>query len=445
MSSPIVQAIQQICDEKGISYDAVIETIEAALAAAYRKDFGNKNQNIKVEFEAETGGSRVFDVKTVVSDEFVAQAIKEMEEKAAAAAAAAEAGIELPPEPVEPEIPRVAPGEIVASGEPTEEEKYNPKLHLSLTEARAIKPDAEIGETLRIELEIPAAYGRMAAQTAKQVITQRLREAERFKLFEEFKGKEGEMLVGVVQRREGRVVLVDLGRVTGVMLPEDQMPTERYTPGDRVKVFVNAVAMTSKGPEIRLTRTHPEMVRKLFALEIPEVASGAVLIHAIAREPGSRTKVAVSSTQENVDPIGSCIGQRGARIQTVIAEMGGEKVDIIEWHADPAVFIRNALSPAQVAGVELDEETKTARVLVVREQLSLAIGRGGQNVRLAARLTGWKINVVEAEGAPAEGEAPAETPAEAPAEDAAASGSAVSADVPAETPQEPATEDAAAE
>ncbi|MEK7073077.1 MAG: transcription termination factor NusA, partial [Patescibacteria group bacterium] len=328
MSSPIVQAIQQICDEKGISYDAVIETIEAALAAAYRKDFGQKNQNIKVQFEPEMGGSRVFDVKTVVSDEFVAKALKEMEEKAAAAAEALASGVPIPQAPVEPEVPKVARGEVVASAEPTEEEKYNPKLHLPLTEARVIKPDADIGDALTIELEVPAAYGRMAAQTAKQVITQRLREAERFKLFEEFKSKEGEMLVGIIQRREGRAMLVDLGRVTGVMMPEDQMPTERYNPGDRVKVFVTAVAMTSKGPEIRLTRTHPEMVRKLFMLEIPEVASGAVLIHAIAREPGSRTKVAVSSTQENVDPIGSCIGQRGSRIQTVISEIGGEKIDI---------------------------------------------------------------------------------------------------------------------
>ncbi len=429
MSSPIVQAIQQICDEKGISYDAVIETIEAALAAAYRKDFGQKNQNIKVQFEPEMGGSRVFDVKTVVSDEFVAKALKEMEEKAAAAAEALASGVPIPQAPVEPEVPKVARGEVVASAEPTEEEKYNPKLHLPLTEARVIKPDADIGDALTIELEVPAAYGRMAAQTAKQVITQRLREAERFKLFEEFKSKEGEMLVGIIQRREGRAMLVDLGRVTGVMMPEDQMPTERYNPGDRVKVFVTAVAMTSKGPEIRLTRTHPEMVRKLFMLEIPEVASGAVLIHAIAREPGSRTKVAVSSTQENVDPIGSCIGQRGSRIQTVISEIGGEKIDIIEWNADAAPFIKNALSPARVEKVELDEPTKTAKVLVARDQLSLAIGRSGQNVRLAARLTAWKINIVEAEApageAPVEGEVPvteeavtetpaAETPAEEP-------------------------------
>lgn len=398
MSSPIVQAIQQICDEKGISYDAVIETIEAALAAAFRKDFGQKNQNIKVIFEAETGGSRVFDVKHVVSDEFVETALKEMEERAAAVAAAAEAGLPPPTEVVAPAVlPTVAPGEVVASGEPTEEEKYNPKLHVSLTEARALKPDSALGEELKIELEIPGAFGRMAAQTAKQVITQRLREAERFKLFEEFKDKQGQLLVGTVQRRDARVVFVDLGRVTGMMLLEDQMPNEPYNPGDRVKVFVVSVAMSAKGPEIRVSRAHPDIVRTLFTLEIPEVASGAVLVHAIAREAGSRTKVAVSSTQENVDPIGSCIGQRGSRIQTVIAEIGGEKIDIIEWNEDPSTFIRNALSPAQVAAVELDPDSKVATVRVVRDQLSLAIGRGGQNVRLAARLSGWKINVVEAE------------------------------------------------
>ncbi len=407
MSSPITQAIQQICDEKGISFEAVIETIEAALAAAFRKDFGEKNQNIKVLFEPELGGSRVFDIKHVVSDEFVEEAKKEMEERAAAVAAAIEAGLPIPDLPLIPLPTPVAPGEVVASGEPTAEEKYNPKLHLSLTEARLIKPDAELGEELKIELEIPGAFGRMAAQTAKQVITQRLREAERFKLFEEFKDKQGQLLVGTVQRRDGRVVFVDLGRVTGIMLPEDQMPSEPYSPGDRVKVFVVSVAMSSKGPEIRVSRTHPDIVRTLFTLEIPEVASGIVLIHAIAREAGSRTKVAVSSTQENVDPIGSCIGQRGSRIQTVIAEIGGEKIDIIEYNADPAAFIKNALSPAQTVAVDLDAEQKVARVTVARDQLSLAIGRGGQNVRLAARLSGWKINVVEAvvEGA-------ADTPAE---------------------------------
>lgn len=419
MPSPIAQAMKQICDEKGLSYEAVLETVEAALAAAYRKDFGEKNQNVKVEFDPETGSSRVFDVKKVVSDEFVEEARRELEALEAARAAGEQVSEEQVKEGrVERAIAEARPGELVASGEPTDEEKYNPKLHLSLTEARAAKPDAQIDEELRLELPVPAAYGRMAAQTAKQVIIQRIREAERSKVFEEFKGKEGEFLSGMVQRREGRVVLVDLGRVSGVMLPDDQMPSEGYNPGDRIKVFVYSVQMGSKGPEILVSRTHPDMVKKLFVLEIPEVASGVVLVHAVARDPGSRAKAAVSSTQENVDPIGSCIGQRGSRIQTVIAELGGEKIDIVEWSDEPAKFIMNALSPAKPVKVELDQETKVATAMVASDQLSLAIGRGGQNVRLAARLTGWKINIVET-GAVKPAEEGAETPAaEPPAEEA---------------------------
>ncbi|TAL19417.1 transcription termination/antitermination protein NusA [Patescibacteria group bacterium] len=399
MASPIVQAMKQICDEKGIPYEAVLDTVSAALAAAYRKDFGEKNQNVKVEFDPETGGSRVFDVKTVVSDEFVAEAVKEMEAFEAARTAGKEVSAEKIKEGrVEQAIAVAKPGELVAAGEPVEEVKYNPKLHLSFSEAQKIKPDAQIGEELRIELPLPGAFGRMAAQTAKQVITQRLREAERTRVFEEFKGKEGELLTGMVQRREGKMILVDLGRVTGVMSPTDQMPSEPYNSGDRVRVFVYSVQMGPKGPEILISRTHPDMIRRLFALEIPEVASGVVQIHSIARDPGSRAKVAVSSTQENVDPIGSCIGQRGSRIQTVISELGGEKIDIIEWKDDPERFIINSLSPAKSIKVALDRETKVATASIAPEQLSLAIGRGGQNVRLAAKLTGWKINIVEAGG-----------------------------------------------
>jgi N utilization substance protein A len=399
MSSPIAQAMKQICDEKGLSYEAVLETVEAALAAAYRKDFGEKNQNIKVDFDPETAESRVFDVKKVVSDEFVEEAKRELEAlETARAAGEAVSDEQMREGRVEKAIAQAKPGELVASGEPTDELKYNPKLHLSLTEARAIKPNAQIDEELKIELSIPAAYGRMAAQTAKQVIIQRIREAERSKVFDEYKSKEGEFLAGMVQRREGRVVLVDLGRVSGVMLPDDQMSVENYNPGDRIKVFVYSVQMGPKGPEILVSRTHPDMIKKLFALEIPEVASGVVQVHAIARDPGSRAKVAVSSTQENVDPIGSCIGQRGSRIQTVISELSGEKIDIIEWSDDPERFITNALSPAKPSRVETDPDTKVATVYVAPDQLSLAIGRGGQNVRLAARLTGWKINIVEVGG-----------------------------------------------
>lgn len=370
MASPLAQAIKQIAEEKNIAFEIVVETIEAALAAAFRKDFGKKNQNIKVEFDTETGKSRVFDVKTVVTDEFVAEALKAME-----------AENFTPPAPPAP-------------GEP-EEPKYNPKLHLSLTEARAIKPDAKLDEEIRIELEVPAEYGRMAATTAKQVITQRLREAERNVIFAQFKDKEHTLIPGIIQRREGRSVLVDLGRGTGTMLPDDQISTEEYRPGERVKVYVVSVAMGGKGPEILVSRTHPEIIRKLFTMEIPEVAAGTVLVKSIAREAGSRSKVAVSSTAENVDPIGSAIGQRGSRIQTIIAELGGEKIDIIMFDEDPVKFITNALSPAKIAAVELHEAERVAVVRVPADQLSLAIGRGGQNVRLAARLTGWKVNIIE--------------------------------------------------
>lgn len=394
MASPISQAIKQICEEKNLSEEVVLQTIEAALAAAYRKDFGKKNQNVRVEFDPEMATSRVFDVKIVVSDEFAEEARKE-EERLAALREAVERG-EAPPESLTP--PTEPRGET--EGAETEVLKFNPKLHLSESEARLVKPDAQVDEELKIELEIPAAYGRMAAQTAKQVILQRLREAERSTLFDEFKSKEHSVIGGIVQRREGRVILVDLGRVTGVMPPEDAIPSERYMPGDRVKVYVSSVTLTPRGPEIRVSRTHPDMVRKLFELEIPEVASGVVLMKEIARDAGARSKVAVASTQENVDPVGSCIGQRGSRIQTIINELGGEKVDIITWDEDVARFIGNALSPAKVVRVEYDPGSKTARVLVAPDQLSLAIGRGGQNVRLAARLTDSVINITE-EGATA--------------------------------------------
>jgi N utilization substance protein A len=403
MASPIVQAIQQICEEKNIPYEVVLETVESALAAAYRKDFGNKNQNLKVEFDPETTKTRVFDEKLVVED----QELPTEEELAAMEAAQAAGAVE--PEP-----------ELDADGNPIK--RFNPKLEIMLTEAKAIKPDAEIGETLRMELEVPGEFGRMAAQTAKQVIIQKLREAERENVFGEFKGRESEIVGGIISRKEGRLVLVDLGRTMATMPPEEQIPTENYAPGQRVKVYVSSVTMTTRGPKVIVSRAHPDIVRKLFSTEIPEVASGAVKIHSVAREAGSRSKVAVSSEDANIDPIGSCIGQRGTRIQTIISELGGEKVDVILHDEDPAVFIGKALAPAKVKSVTLDEQNRVATVRADADQLSLAIGKGGQNVRLASRLTGWKINVMDVnEGKPVEAaEAPAEeAPAEAPAEEAA--------------------------
>ncbi len=390
--SPITAAIKQICEEKKIPYDAVIETIEAALAVAYRKDFGQKNENIKVEFDPETAAARVFDVKKVVTDEFYEEAMKALEE-AKAAAEAAEAAKALTetsgemtsaPAPETPKDNEAKSVEPSAEGEAEAEERFDPKLHLSLSEAKKLKPDTRVDEEIRTELFPPTAYGRMAAQTAKQVIIQRLREAERETIYKEYSGREGTLLNGTIQRVEGRIVLVDLGQATAIMTPGEQIGREYYRPGTRLKFYVVAVNKTPKGPEIVVSRSHPEMVKKLFETEVPEIASGAVQIRSIAREGGSRTKVAVVSTQKNIDPVGSCVGQRGTRVQTVIGELGGEKIDIIEWSDDNVKFITNALSPAKVLSLKLDEENKIATVEVKEDQVSLAIGKGGQNVRLAA-------------------------------------------------------------
>jgi transcription termination/antitermination protein NusA len=380
MSSPIIQAINQLSEEKDIPAESVIETIEAALAAAYRKDFGEKNQNIKVNFDSETGDFDVFDVKTVVEDMEIPEAEEEED-----------GGDEKKAE----RKPRSRRQDVPTEGAVAEDEgpKFNPKTDVMLTAAQELKKGAKVGEEIRTQLEVPAAFGRMAAQTAKQVIIQKIREAERTKVFGEFKDREGELVNATVQRREGRLVLIDLGKVTAIMPPDEQVQNERYAPGDRVKVFVVSVEMATRGPEIVVSRSHPGIIKKLFSLEIPEVAAGTVEIHSVSREAGARAKVAVSSNQENVDPIGSCIGQRGTRIQTIIAELGGEKVDVIQHDEDSAIYITNALSPAKVIEIDLDEENRVANVLVGEDQLSLAIGRGGQNVRLASRLTGWKINI----------------------------------------------------
>lgn len=411
MASPISQAIKQICDEKNISYESVLETIEAAMAAAYRKDFGTKNQNIKVEFDPEkydgvTAGIRVFDVKNVVEDmELPDDYFKRFDESSLAKRQEMIRPFPVkpmaPPKPAEGEVPsgKATATLTAASAVPEEEEfKFNPKTMIMLRDARDIKPDAAVGEEIRVELSIPAAFGRMAAQTAKQVIMQKLREAERSVIFSDFKGREGELMNVTVQRREGRIVLIDLGRASGILLPEDQIETERYYPGTRLKALLREVTMTSKGPEIRLSRSSADLVGALFAQEIPEVANGIVQIKAIAREAGSRTKVAVTTNDDAIDPIGSCIGQRGTRIQSVIRELGGEKVDVVLWSEDTAEYVANALSPAKVTNVELKQEAHLALVTVMADQLSLAIGKGGQNVRLAAKLTGWKITIAEEGG-----------------------------------------------
>ena len=389
MSSAIEQAIRQICEEKGLSYESVLATIESALAAAYRKDFGDKYNNLEAEFDPETGNVRVFDVKNVVED-ITPEELEEIRKQEAEEAALREA--------------RRMRGDQIALEEIVEGEasKFNPKTDIMISDARVLKMSVKVGEVLRRELPIPGEFGRMAAMTAKQVIMQKLREAEREIIFNEYKGIEGSVITGTVQRREGRIVLVDIGRTAGILRPEDQMMADRYRPGDRIQVYVREVSLGQRGAQILLSRTHDALVRRLFEVEIPEITEGAVEIKAVAREAGSRSKIAVTSRDPRVDPIGACIGQRGTRIQTVISELSGEKIDIIEWNDDPKTFLVQALAPAKVGEVDLNEDERVATVTVAADQLSLAIGRGGQNVRLAARLTGWKVNIVEQGGASGE-------------------------------------------
>jgi N utilization substance protein A len=389
MASAIEQAMRQICEEKGLSYESVLEAIESALSAAYRKDFGDKMQNIEAEFDPSTGATRVFDVKTVVED-IDREELERVEEERRIRAEEFAKQIEEAKERGE---------DINAlSIEEDDGPRFNPKTEIMLSDAKVLKmgQDVKLDDVIRTELPIMEDFGRMAAMTAKQVITQKLREAEREIVFNEYKELEGEIINGTVQRREGRAVLVDLGRATGIIRSEDQLRGERYVSGERIKVFVRQVSLTTKGPEILLSRGSEEMVKSLFEMEIPEIAEGVVEIKSVSREAGSRSKVAVFTEDDSVDPIGACIGQRGSRIQTIIAELGGEKIDIIEWNEDPVAFITNALSPAKVISVVINEEEKLAAVLVDADQLSLAIGKGGQNVRLAAHLTDWKINITEA-------------------------------------------------
>ncbi|KKT20698.1 MAG: NusA antitermination factor [Candidatus Giovannonibacteria bacterium GW2011_GWC2_43_8] len=271
--------------------------------------------------------------------------------------------------------------------------RFNSDRHIMLADAKKTKKDAKVGDELTFPLESKEDYGRIAAQTAKQVILQRVREAERDSVFDEFKEKEGEVISGIVQRVEGRLVFLDLGRTIGVLPPDEQVRGERYRIGERIKVLLLKAEKMPRGPGVYLSRSHPQLVSKLFEIEVPEIASGAVEIKNVAREAGSRTKIAVSSKEENIDPVGSCVGQKGVRVTTVIAELGGEKIDIIPWSEDKERFISSAISPAKALEVEIDEDIKHAKVTVAEDQLSLAIGKGGQNVRLAAKLTGYKIDI----------------------------------------------------
>ncbi len=378
--SEISKAIQIICDEKKLDYNTVLEAVETALGAAYRKDYGNRQQNIKVKFDPETGDMQMWDVKTVVEDIPEEELEKSQEELTRRREEAQKENRELTEEEIA-DLPR-----------------FNPKTDLMLAEAKAVNKKAKVGETLEIPLEIPGDFGRMAAQTAKQVIIQKLREAERSTVFNDFKDQEGQIVQGIVQRRDkSGMVIVDLGKITGIVPTNEQIVREQYRPGTRMRFYVVSVTLGVRGPEILLSRSHKKMVETIFTQEIPEIASGVVEIKAIARDAGNRSKVAVKTDDESIDPIGSCIGQRGSRITTIIDELGGEKIDVIQYNEKATEFIKQALSPAKIASVELNEEEKTATAHVPNDQFSLAIGRNGQNVRLAAELTGWKITVVEEE------------------------------------------------
>lgn len=359
----LAAAVNQIAAEKGIEPEKVLGAIESAIAAAYKKEYRKKTEVVRARFDMETGKTKFFQVKTVVLPEHV-RIVEEGEEENAPLA-----------EEEEHEFPR-----------------YNPDRHLFLEEAKKIKKDVVEGEELEFALEAHDDFGRIAAQTAKQVVLQSIRDAERSSIYDEFKDREGQIVSGTIERFDRGNVYVNLGRAVGLMFYSESIPSEHYKVGERMRFYVLAVQQDTRRPGIILSRAHPKFVEKLFALEIPEVADGIVEIKGISREPGSRTKIAVWSEQEGVDPVGSAVGQRGMRIMAITGELGMEKIDIIPWSEDAEKYVGNALSPAKVKAVEILPR-REAKVFVPDDQLSLAIGRGGQNVRLAARLTGWKIDV----------------------------------------------------
>lgn len=358
-------AMQQIAAEKGIPAEKVVGAIEAAIAAAYKKEYREKSEVIRSKFDMKTGELKFWQVKEVVEPSGV-RIVEEGEEE-----------------------PELRPGEEEEEGKLP---RYNPLRHIFIAEAKKLKSDIAAGDEIEFPLESHADFGRIAAQTAKQVVLQNIREAERASVREEFADKEGQIVSGIVQRFDRGNIYVDLGRVTGIMFRNESIPGEHYRIGERMRFYVVAVQDDPRRPGIILSRSHPRFVVKLFEMEVPEIADGTVEIKQIAREAGSRTKIAVHSTQDGIDPVGSAVGQRGTRVMAVTNELGNEKIDIIEWSDDPAKLIANSLSPAKVKMVDALPR-REATVLVEEDQLSLAIGKGGQNVRLAAKLTGWKIDV----------------------------------------------------
>ena len=337
MNLELVGALNELEKERGISKEILMEAIEAAIVSAYKRHYGSA-ENVRVVLDDRTGRLRVYALKDVV------------------------------------------------------EEVQDEATEISLAEAQSINPTYKLHDVVEIEVT-PRDFGRIAAQTAKQVVVQRIREAERNLIYEEYANRVGDIVTGIVQRLDHRNVIIDLGRIESVLVPSEQMPGETYPPGSRIKVYITEVRKTPKGPQVMISRTHPGLLKRLFELEVPEIHDGVVEIKAVAREAGNRSKIAVFSYEPNVDPVGACVGPRGTRVQAVVQELRGEKIDIVEWSPDPARFVANALSPAKVVQVFLNHDEKTARAVVPDHQLSLAIGKEGQNARLAARLCGWKIDI----------------------------------------------------
>jgi len=355
-------ALDELQHERGISRESVIDALATALAAAYRREYGKRGQIIRATFNPTTGDMEFRQAKIVVDDTLVRQ---------------------------EGEEP---------TGPDDQRSRFNPEQHIMIADARRIKKDSQLDEEISFPLETREEFGRIAAQAAKQVVMQKVREAERTSIISEYGQREGEIVTGHVQRFERGNLYVDLGRATAILPYDEQIPGERYRQGERVRALLLRVDEGVRGTFIRLSRSHPQFLTKLFETEVPEMASGVVAVKAIVREPGSRAKIAVFSNDEHVDPVGALVGQRGVRVAVVTSELGGEKIDVVEWSANAGDFVKEALKPAQVLGIELNEEENRATVSVAEDQQSLAIGRGGQNVRLAARLTGWKIDIRSAGG-----------------------------------------------
>jgi transcription termination factor NusA len=341
MNEEFVGALKELVKEKGICEDLLFTTIQDAMVAAYKKNYANANtnaQNVKVNIDRETGEIHVYAQKTVV------------------------------------------------------DEVYDDITEISIEEAKEISPKSEVDDIISIEVT-PKNFGRVAAQLAKQVVTQRIKEAERSIIYDEYKEKEFDIITGTILRKDKGIVFVNLGKLEGIIGPNEQIPNEEYKFNEKLKLYIVEVKNGSKGPQIHVSRTHPGLVKRLFELEVPEIFEGVVEIKSISREAGSRSKIAVHSNDEEVDPMGACVGPKGIRVQSIVNELKNEKIDIIKWSKNPEEFIANSLSPAKVLSVDVDEETKSAKVVVEDNQLSLAIGKEGQNVRLAAKLTNWKIDI----------------------------------------------------